>query len=239
MKVAILQSSYIPWKGYFDIIHDVELFIFYDDVQFTRRDWRSRNRIRTRQGLLWLSVPTFGDRTTRICDVELADPRWQKKHWDTLRHVYGRAPYFQRYQAVLEHAYLGSRWTHLSEMNQHLVALVARDLLGVRTTLADSRSFQAEGTRQDRILSVLRSAGASAYVSGPSARSYLDGKAFEAAGIELIWKDYTGYPEYPQLSAPFEHGVSVLDLLFRVGPDAPYYIWGWRDERSGRQLAVG
>ena len=229
-RVAILQSNYIPWKGYFDIIHDVDLFVFYDDVQFTRRDWRSRNRIKTRQGSVWLSVPTSGNRSQKIFEVELADPGWQTRHWKTLRHVYGKTPFFGRYRGILQDVYLGRRWTHLSELNRCLTRLIAHDILGVRTRFADSRDFKANGAKQGRILELVEKTGASVYVSGPAARSYLDEAPFESLGVTLVWKDYSGYPEYPQLSTPFEHAVSVVDLLFHVGPDAPRYLWGWRDE---------
>jgi hypothetical protein len=228
MKVAILQSSYIPWKGYFDIIHDVDLFIFYDDVQYTRRDWRSRNRVKSAQGSSWLSVPTFGDRSQLICEVQFADPKWQESHWKTLTHTYRRAPFFDLFHDFFSDLYLGRQWTHLSEFNQYSTTRIAQDLLGIRTQFADSRSLEATGAKKDRIMDLVRKSGATVYVSGPSAKEYLDEADFESSGVELVWKDYSGYPEYPQLSSPFEHAVTILDLLFNVGPDAPRYIWGWR-----------
>ncbi|GGZ71019.1 hypothetical protein GCM10008101_26730 [Lysobacter xinjiangensis] len=231
LRVAVLQSSYIPWKGYFDLIHDVDLFIFYDDVQFTRQDWRTRNRIKTAQGTQWLSIPA-GTRIDRlICEVELADPSWQKKHWASIQQAYSKSPQFSRYAGFFEDIYLSRPWTSLSEFNQHVTRRIARDLLGIDTEFRDSREFRASGQRLDRLLDLLQRAGATHYLSGPAARSYIDPTRFEAADIALEYKDYAGYPEYSQRYPPFEHAVSIVDLLFCVGEDAPHYIWGWRDDR--------
>ena len=231
-RVAAIQSNYIPWKGYFDIIHDVDLFIFYDDVQFTKNDWRNRNRIKTANGTTWLTVPVGARLDRLICEVELSDANWQQKHWRSISQAYARAPHFARYRGFFESIYLGRQWTSLSELNAFLTTSIARDFLGVQTEFKDSREFRAEGARLERLVDLLRKAGAQIYVSGPSAKSYIDEAAFAAAGIELVWKSYDGYPEYPQLHPPFEHAVSIIDLLFNVGPDAPDYIWGWRDRRA-------
>lgn len=227
-RVAILQSNYLPWKGYFDIIHDVDLFIFYDDVQYTLRDWRNRNKIKTPQGADWLTAPTNGTRQHLIYQVEFTDTKWQSKHWETLRHNYGKTPHFERYRPFLEDVYLGNRWEYLSELNQYLIEQISHRFLGITTTFADSRHYHAAGEKQERIIDLLTRADASLYVSGPSAKSYIDEMRFAQTGIELAWKDYGGYPEYPQFHPPFEHGVTILDLLFHSGPEAPYYIWGWR-----------
>lgn len=227
-KVAIIQSSYIPWKGYFDIIHDVDEFIFLDDVQFTTRDWRSRNRIKAADGVHWLTVPAGGSRNRLICDVMLPDPGWQEKHWKTLCHSYARAAFFRQYASFFEELYLGQRWTSLSEMNQAMTQRIARELLGIHTVFTDARTYPAQGAKLDRILDLLRLSGAASYLSGPLAANYLESSRFEASGIALELKDYSDYPEYAQLHPPFEHTVSVLDLIFNTGPHAPEYIWGHR-----------
>jgi hypothetical protein len=227
-KLAVLQSNYIPWKGYFDIIHDVDLFIFYDDLQFTKNDWRNRNRIKAANGAEWITVPVGQDMNRLICEVELKDTTWQAKHWRTLQQNYGRCLYFGRYKAYFEDLYLGQRWTHLSELNQSLIRHISHAFLGLKTQFADSRSWQLSGKKLDRLLDLVMQSGATTYLSGPSARDYIDPERFAQAGIALEWKDYAGYPEYPQRFPPFEHGVSILDLLFNVGPEAGHYVWGWR-----------
>jgi hypothetical protein len=230
--VAIIQSSYIPWKGYFDIIHDVDEFIFLDDVQYTVRDWRTRNRIKTANGSIWLTVPAGANRNRLLHEVTLDDASWQQKHWKTICHSYSRAPYFRTYAAFFEELYLGQTWASLSRMNQHMTQRIARELLGIETTFTDSRSYQAKGAKLDRILDLLRLSGATRYLSGPLAASYLEQDRFDTAGITLGLKDYSDYPEYPQMYPPFEQAVSVIDLLFNTGPQAPAYIWGHRRKSS-------
>lgn len=229
MRVAVLQSSYVPWKGYFDIIHEVDRFVFYDDVQYSKNGWRNRNRIKTPAGPQWLTVPVGPRESRLICEVDLpADPSWAERHWRLLQQHYGEAPYFSRYAPELEDVYaVALEEGTLSALNQELTRTIC-GFLGITTGLADSRDYPLEGRKQDRLLDLLQQLGATSYLSGPAARAYLEPERFEEAGIELLWKDYAGYPEYPQLHPPFVHEVSILDLLFHTGPEAPRYIWGWR-----------
>lgn len=227
-RVAIIQSNYIPWKGYFDIIHDVDLFVFHDDLQYTKNDWRNRNKIKSPAGATWLTIPVGTDEHRLICDVRLPDGAWAGKHWRLIQQHYSRAPYFAAYRPFLEEVFCGRRWSTLSELNQYLIAEVAKRFLGITTEFRDSREFALREKKQERVLELLHKVGATAYVSGPAAKSYIDEEKFREAGIELIWKSYAGYPEYPQFFPPFEHGVTVLDLLFHTGRKAEWYIWGWR-----------
>jgi len=229
-RVAVIQSNYLPWKGYFDIIHDVDLFIFYDQVQFTKNDWRNRNKIKVPGGTSWLSIPVGSGIDRLICDVELPDRRWAVKHWRSLQQYYSKAPHFGRYREFFEHVYLEREWATLSELNQFLIRRIARDFLGVTTEFRDAAGFSLQGDRQERLLDLLQQAGARSYLSGPAARGYIDEQAFTRAGIDLHYQDYAGYPEYEQFFPPFDHCVTVLDLLFHVGPRAPWYIWGWRGD---------
>lgn len=228
-SVVVLQSNYIPWKGYFDLIHDTDLFIFYDDLQYTKNDWRNRNKIKAANGPEWITIPAGSDTNRLICEVDLKDSTWQQKHWKTLLQNYRNCPHFERYQHFFEDFYLGRRWGNLSEMNQCLIRHIATEFLGIQTEFEDSRLFNLSGQKQDRLFELVSKVGTEQYISGPAAKSYIEPERFAAAGIELVWKDYSGYPEYPQRFPPFEHGVSILDLLFNVGPDASWYIWGWRD----------
>lgn len=224
-KIAVLQSNYIPWKGYFDIIHDVDEFIFYDEVQFTKNDWRNRNRILTNTGLQWLTIPTTGRITQTIDEVSTAGSQWQRKHYNTLLTYYSKAPFFSKYRPFLENFYLENEWTNLSQLNRYLIVHISQDFLGIKTKFSDSRDYYSAGSGHEKLLSLLKSAGAEYYVSGPAAKSYIQAEDYEKAGIELHWKDYSKYPEYPQLHEPFCHNVTILDLLFNTGDDAPNYIW--------------
>ena len=226
----MLQSNYIPWKGYFDIIADVDLFVFYDDVQYTKNDWRNRNVIKTRGGCRWLTVPVHASLGMAICDVEIAGTYWARKHWKTLHQSYSHAPYFDFFAPFLEDIYLRRTWTRLSHLNQHLIVSIA-GFLGLNTQFVHSHDFKVEGKRLDRLLNVLRSVGSTTYVSGPAARKYIDENRFRDEHIQLIYKSYSDYPQYDQLYPPFEHSVSILDLLFHTGPDAVQYVRGG-DARS-------
>ncbi len=235
-RVVVLQSSYLPWKGFFDLLHDADLFVFYDDVQFSKNSWRNRNRIKTPRGLEWLSIPVGPRESRLICEVPLPeDPAWAARHWQAIQRHYGDAPCFSFCRPLLEETYRdASSFGTLSALNRHLIERIAVDLLGLPTAFADSRDFQLAGRKQERLLDLLRQVDAATYVSGPSARAYIEPERFAAAGIELVWKDYSGYPEHPQLHPPFRHEVSIVDLLCHVGPAAPWYVWGWR---AGREAA--
>lgn len=229
-RAAILQSSYLPWKGYFDIIHDVDDFIFLDDVQYTRQDWRNRNLIKTSRGGEWLTVPVGTNIRRRICDVRLPSGGWAAEHWSRIERAYRATPAFNEQSGWLAQVFGAMEWPTLSALNQHLIRTIAISVLKITATIRDSRDFELTRTDAptERLIALLRCVGADVYVSGPAARAYLDERLFHDAGIAIEWKDYGGYPEYPQLHPPFLHQVSVIDLIFNTGADAPGYIWGWR-----------
>ena len=223
-RVAIIQSNYLPWKGYFDLIAAVDEFVLYDDFQYTRRSWRNRNLVKTPQGLRWLTVPVLAapQRTTKISDVRIASQQWAEQHLKTLRMAYARAPFFSAVMPLLEHE-LGRGMDRLSELNFALIRRICR-YLGIGTTLRTHLDYRAPEHRQLRLRDICLQAGASVYVSGPAAKSYLDESIMGAAGIEVEWFDYTRYGEYPQLWGPFVHQVSIVDLLFNTGPNAPAHM---------------
>lgn len=222
-RVAILQSNYIPWRGYFDIIASVDEFIFYDDVQYTTRDWRNRNRIKTPQGAQWLSVPV-GDKVHRLIqDVTVSDPTCGRDHWKRLAANYTRAEHFRTVAAWLEPLY-AAPWTSLSGLNRQLIEAVCA-YLGIGARFTNSRDYKAGGDRNERLIALCRASGADVYVSGPSAKSYLDEAAFAGAGVAVSWMDYSGYPEYRQLwGGDFLPDLSILDLLFNSGPEAGRFM---------------
>jgi len=231
LRAAVLQSNYIPWKGYFDIIHDVDLFVFYDEVQYTKNDWRNRNRIQAKQGLKWLTIPCGYDITRKIYEVKIKNEfPWQKNHYESLISAYEKAPFFKKYRDFLEYVYLGRQWEYLYELNRYLIETISKEFLGMHTVFKDSREFASKGKRDEKLMSLLQSIRCDTYISGPAAKNYIHVPQYESVGIHVVWKDYSGYPVYPQRFEPFTHQVSILDLLFNVGDDAPYYIWGWREK---------
>jgi len=218
-KVAIIQSNYIPWKGYFDMINMVDEFILYDDCQYTKNDWRNRNKIKTPNGLIWLSIPVrhkglFGQ---RICEVEISDKRWTRKHWNTIKTYYGKAKYFNEVGLFFQSLYQRSQHIDkLSQINHFFIREIARSL-GINTEISFSMDYKFSGNQTDNLISILQQTNANVYLSGPSAKSYINEQLFEESGIEIEWKNYSGYPEYEQLYPPFRHEVSIVDLLMNVG----------------------
>jgi hypothetical protein len=225
-KIAIIQSNYIPWKGYFDIIARVDEFIFYDDVQYTRRDWRNRNLIKTSQGLKWLTIPVEvkGKFEQRICDAKINSSKWTDEHLKTIQHNYTKAKYYQENKDWLENLYeKAAKEKYLSQVNFLFIQEIMK-FLEIKTQLKWSMDYHSSGSKTDRILDIAIKAKADVYLSGPSAKSYLQEEKFNQHGIQVEWMDYSGYPEYPQLYPPFEHGVSILDLLFNAGPNSRKYL---------------
>lgn len=224
-KVAILQSNYIPWKGYFDMIAAVDEFILFDDMQYTRRDWRNRNQIKTPQGVKWLTIPVKvkGKYYQAIRETEIDGYQWTKDHWNVLSQNYRHAPCFCEIAAWLEPLYLAEPPVHLSQLNRRFIEAVCA-YLEIKTTISNSWDYSLSEGKTERLAGLCAAAGGSEYISGPSAKDYIEEAVFAERGIKLTWFDYAGYPEYPQLCGDFTHGVSILDLLFNCGKDSHRYM---------------
>jgi hypothetical protein len=231
-KVAIIQSNYIPWKGYFDIANRVDEFILYDDTQYTKNDWRNRNLIKSPSGKKWLTIPvTVQNLHQNINEVTIADRQWPVRHWNSIQNDYRRAPHFLDYRDRFEDLYLNTNSTRISQVNHRFLVAIF-DILAVTTKLTWSTDYGSiAGKRSERVVNLCAAAGATHYLSGPAGKAYIQPEQFAAAGIELEYMDYAGYPEYPQLYPPFDHAVSIIDLILMCGPDSPHYIWGWRKSR--------
>jgi len=224
-RIAISQSNYIPWKGYFDMIASVDEFILYDDMQYTRRDWRNRNQIKNPQGVQWLTVPVLvkGKYLQTIRETEIDGTAWAGAHWKALSSNYGRASHYRTVSAWLEPLYAEASYTHLSVLNRTLLEAVCA-FLGIQTQLSNSWDYQLVEGKSERLVDLCLKAGATEYISGPAAKDYLNEALFHERGIKVTWFDYDGYPEYPQLWGAFTHGVSILDLLFNCGRDSRRYM---------------
>ncbi len=228
MNCVILQPSYIPWRGYFHQIQKADVFVFYDDVQYDDRGWRNRNRIKTPRGSEWLTIPVLAKgaqlRNMPICEIQICwDRAWNTTHLRALRHNYAQAPFFSRYEPLLERWY-GSHPERLSDFNIETTVELAREIGIGHTQFLRSSSLGCSGTKTERLLQILKKLGATHYISGPAAKGYLDTEKFSAVGIGVEWMDYD-YPEYAQLFPPFDPYVSILDLLMMTGPRVADYIW--------------
>lgn len=225
MRICIVQSCYIPWKGFFDLIGRCDEYVVYDSAQYAKRHWHNRNRVKTADGVQWLTIPVIakGRFEQPIDQVEIEKP-WADKHWRTLELAYKRAPFFEQVaptvKAWYEQADKQSRLTDVNAIFLHGIA----GMLGLKTRIVGDAAYPAEGVKTERLLAIARAAGADCYLSGPSARAYFDESLFASAGIAVEWMNYSGYPEYPQLHGDFEHAVTMLDLLFNTGAEAQRYF---------------
>ncbi len=224
-RVAILQSCYLPWKGYFDIIGSVDVFVVYDDVQYSKNHWHNRNLVKTQHGPKWLTVPVSKSSGSfqNIEDVRLPSP-FLEKHWQIIEQSYARAQHFStmapQLKQLFEHA---EQFRSLSELNLQFLRGIA-GMLGFTTKFVLSRDLVGRGTRTERLVAICQELGADRYLSGPAAKAYLEEEQFAAAGIGVRWMDYSGYPAYPQLHGDFEHSLSIIDLILNTGYQARQYM---------------
>lgn len=224
MRVAVIQSNYIPWRGYFDIIASVDMFVFYDDIQYTKGDWRNRNRLKTPQGSVWLTVPVHYECMSQICEetrvAEAID--WRTRHIRLWQANYRTAPCLDDALCILGDLERDKADLTISQLNIALTRSICA-YLDIGTCLAVSSDYALVGTKTDRLLDLLGKVGATTYLSGPSADTYLDKDAFRRSGIGLEYKSYD-YSSYPQLWGSFDGCVTVLDLIANCGRTSGNHI---------------
>lgn len=225
-KIAILQPNYIPWKGVFDLIRTVDIFVFYDDVQYTTKDWRNRNKIKTKDGMKWLTVPVIkkGMRHQPISETKIDNStNWQSKHYKTLISSYSKSPYLKDYEYLLEEIYLKKKWNMLTDLDVKSTILIA-NALGIKMEWYKSSNFHETGSKDgEKVIKICQRLGCNHFINGPASRDYMNEDLFSKNDVKLSYIDYQ-YPEYPQLHGPFCHQVSILDLLFNCGPHALDFI---------------
>lgn len=225
-KVAISQSNYIPWKGYFDNIALVDEFVLYDDMQYTKRDWRNRNKIKTSQGLQWLSVPVEvkGKYFQKINETKISDNSWSIKHLNTLKHNYSKANCYKETIDYIEDLYLTVPNTTISEVNFHFLSKLCA-YLDIKTKITFSNDYKLlESGKTERLVDLCVQLGADEYFTGDAAKNYMDESIFENHNIKLKYYDYTDYKHYSQLHGDFEHGVTILDLIFSEGKKSRNFL---------------
>ena len=231
--IAISQSNYIPWKGYFDSINSVDEFVLYDDMQYTRRDWRNRNKIKTAQGIQWLTIPVEvkGKFFQKINETFVSEKDWNEKHWKTLKLTYAKAKKFSEVKDFVEGLYSSATMENLSLINHHFLKLIC-EFLDIKTPLRFSSDFKLEEDKTGRLVGICKQLHATDYYSGPAARDYMEENQFEQENINVHYFDYSGYQEYYQLYPPFDHGVTILDLIFNEGKDARSFLKSGRSTKS-------
>lgn len=223
MTLGCIQSCYIPWRGYFDIIRKSDVFVIHDDIQYTKQDWRNRNRIKSSTGVVLLTVPTCKETTKGAIDHVIIDNAqgWGINHWRRIEANYAKAPYFKEFGPIFKEILL-MRWENLSALNVHLIHMVCR-ILGIKTTLMLSSELDLKGKKTDRLVEMCKAVGANYYLSGPSARNYIEPDKFATNCIELVYMNYK-YPQYPQLFGDFHGDLSIIDLILNCGSKSITYF---------------
>lgn len=229
-KIAILQSNYIPWKGYFDIINSVDEFVIYDEVQYTKNDWRNRNLIKSKDGMIWLTIPVLvkGNFYQKIKDTQIADKNWPLRHWKTICMCYANAPFFKTYRNIFEELYFNINSKFLSEINLNFIEVVNK-IIDIRTKISSSTDYEIGTGKTEKLIRICKQAGATEYISGPAAKAYIDENLFITNNVKLTYFSYEGYDEYDQLFPPFKHSVSVIDLILNKGPDSNKYLKSYKN----------
>jgi hypothetical protein len=192
MKIAVLQSNYLPWYGYFKIVSEVDLFVFFDSAQYTKNDWRNRNKILLNNTPLWLTIPVGNNINRRIMDVQLPSGSWRYKHIKSLTHAYSKAPYFYLIEKFILPIIDNTSILSLSELNQKLVTSVSRDIFNLQTVFHSFTGDMIHESPSKRIAEIVEFFGGNTYISGPSASRYLDHKDFIDANIILNYISYGG-----------------------------------------------
>jgi hypothetical protein len=223
--VAILQSNYIPWIGYFSIISKVDLFIFHDDLQYTKNDWRNRNKILLNGEGTWISIPVGISEKRQINEVKLNDSKWQKKHFNLIKENYQKAPFYKEFIPLFEFFYLEKKWDTLSELNQTFIKTIATEIFNLKTRFDNSEKYNLTLKGANRVIELLQKTKATSYLSGPSAINYLSDQNFKGTGIELKWMDYGYLKSYKQFNSnEFVANLSVIDMIFNIGENAKDYL---------------
>jgi hypothetical protein len=224
MNVAISQSNYIPWAGYFGLIAKSDVFVFLDEAQFTSRDWRSRNKIKTANGLTWLTIPVGNSQSRPIFDVKLPNDTWKNHHKSTILRAFKGAHNFRQGAELIESIYGESQIGTLSEFNQYWIKFISTEILKLKCKFLDSREITHQGTGSDRILSICKSLSATNYLSGPAAATYLKLGDFFSNKIQISFADYSEMRSYAQLHGDFVPNVSILDMIFNIKTDYSEFI---------------
>jgi len=228
-KIIITQSNYIPWKGYFTTMKKASHIILYDDAQYTRRDWRNRNKIITPSGPTWLSIPidVKGKYHQKVNEAKVKSNDWPTDHWNKIVQNYRNAPCFKAYSHHFEDLYLDKLkyYEYLTDINR-LMLQKSIDLLGIDIEILDSRQLNIRGGKTEKLINICRDLNADEYFTGPAARGYMEEGLFPQNNIKLTYYDLDNFPTYKQRWEGFDHHVSILDMFFNLGKDTVnYFNW--------------
>lgn len=226
MRVGILQPGYLPWLGFFEQVCRCDQFVLFDDVQFDKNSWRNRNRIKTPEGPLWLTVPVRhrGHIGQTLLQTEITECTvWPRKHLNTLHAYYGKAPHFKRYIEGLAGIYR-RKWVYLVDLDLALIFHLL-EVLGITTPVLRSSELGITGKSTERLVTICKALKADRFYEGAAGQDYIEAEKFAEAGIVLEYQHYE-HPTYPQLYGEFIPYLSVVDVLFNCGEESLKIIAG-------------
>ena len=232
-KIIITQSNYIPWKGYFTTMRKATHIVMYDDMQYTKRDWRNRNKIITPSGSKWLSIPVKvkGKYHQKINETVVSEANWNEKHWNMIYQNYKKSEYFDKYGTYFKEIYLKKlkNIEYLSNINRIMLERCI-ELLDINIEILDSRDFNLIGDKTEKLVNICKDLSADEYFTGPAAKAYMNESAFNRQGIKVSYYDLDNFPEYNQMWNGFDHYVSILDMFFNLGDYTKNYLnWSLND----------
>jgi len=220
MRGTILQPTYLPWIGYFEMINSSDVFIVFDHVQFERKSWQQRNKIKTANGIAYLTVPVQkAHRETKISEIKISYEGYNpfEKHWKTIELSYKKAPYFEKYKPYFEKIY-SKKYVLLRDLNVDIIKLIS-DILGVKKKIIFSSEFNLKDGgmgKSEKVINLCKKAGIDHLYDAKGAEDFLDRVLFQKEGISIDFQEFL-HPEYPQLWGKFAPYLSVIDLIFNQG----------------------
>ena len=228
MKIAISQSNYIPWKGYFDLIKNVDEFIFFDEVQYTRRDWRNRNLIRMNNKKKWLTIPVSskGNYNQIISKIQINEISWKEKHLNQIKECYRKSTHFDEIYEFLNNCFNNIDTLNLSEVNIFLIKKIC-EFLKIKTKFLNSCKIvklEEDQSPSNRLLEIIMNRKAKIYYTGPAAKNYLDTILFKKKKIEINWFEYGKTKIYKQPYEDFYGNLSIVDCLMNCGKDTKKFL---------------
>lgn len=223
---VILQPHYLPYSGFFKLIDEADVFVFFDNVQFEARSWQIRNRIKNPEGFQWLTVPIVKSFGQLIKDVKINNSTdWQDRHWQAILHNYSKAPFFKDYRDFFQQVYT-KKWESLSELNIYIIEYLVKEL-GLKTKFIKASELGVSGKRSELLANICKKVNADKYYSNIGSKEYMDKQMnfFDDAGIKVSYMEYK-HPTYTQLFGEFIPYMSVIDVLFNHGKKAREIILG-------------
>lgn len=232
MILTAHQPVYLPWLGLFHKIYLADLFCYFDVVQYQTKDYNNRNKIKTHNDAIWLSVPVESKHhfEKSVGEIRIVQNGWQRKHFMSIKLAYQKAAYYKDYGPALEDILIGQTFETLSGLNFAMLRFLMR-CLAIGTPVVKASDYSFQGTKGDLVLDMCVKLKADVYIFGAQGRNYANVGDFRAAGVEPWFQNYR-HPVYRQLHGEFQPYMSVIDLLFNEGSRSRELLLSGNDVRG-------